>query len=71
MKDNRTGDLNEGEGGASKGREGMPSQITPHRKPPMLKTCSGQQYSFEELMRKARIKDKHTGDFSEGQKKQQ
>lgn len=28
----------------------------------------GQQYSVQALMGKAKIKDKHTGDFSEGQK---
>lgn len=34
----------------------------------MLKTWPGQQCSFEALMGKAETKDKHTGDFSEGQK---
>lgn len=34
----------------------------------MPKTASGQQYSFQVLMGKVKIKDKHTRDFSEGQK---
>lgn len=45
-----------------------PSQITPHRKPSMPETWPSQQYGFQALMGKARIKDKHTGDFAEGQK---
>lgn len=34
----------------------------------MPETGSGQQCSFQVLMEKAKIKDKHTRDFSEGQK---